>query len=130
MAPKPPTLSRREREIMDVVYSLGEATATDVHERLSDAPANAAVRNHLRILEEKGHLTHRQVGKRYVYRARVSKLRTGRSALERVLRVYFGESLPNAVAAHLADPSAEISVEELNALDELVREAKKKRTQQ
>lgn len=123
--PKPSMLTRREREIMDVVHSLNEATATEIRERMIDPPANAAVRTHLRILEEKGYLSHRQDGKRYVYRAKKSKLRSGRSALDRVLSVYFGASLEKAVAAHLADPSADVSEEELDALDQLIREARK-----
>jgi predicted transcriptional regulator len=121
------TLSRREREIMDVVYALGEATANEIQARLADPPANAAVRNQLRILEEKGHLTHRKDGKRFVYRPSRSKLRSGRSALGRVIQVYFEDSLPKALSAHLADPSSTISEEELDALDKLVKEAKRKR---
>ena len=80
--PQPSKLSRREREIMDVVHSMGEATAAEIRERMTDPPANAAVRTHLRILEEKGQLAHRSEGKRYVYRAKKSKLRSGRSALD------------------------------------------------
>ena len=122
--PAPNKLSRREREIMDVIFLLEQATATEIQERLSDPPSNTAVRTHLRILEEKGVITRRQDGKRFIYRAKQSKKRVGKSALGQVLKVYFGQSLQKAVAAHLADPKANITEDELDALDELIREAR------
>jgi len=125
MSPEQPSkLSRREREIMEVIYSLGEATATQIQKQLTDPPANAAVRNHLRILEQKGHLNRRQEGKRYIYRANRSKLRSGRSALGRVLKVYFEDSLPKAISAHFADPTSKLSDEELDALEQIVKAAR------
>lgn len=127
MSPSDAKLSRREREIMDLIYLLGEATATEIQKRMDDAPSNTSVRTLLKILEEKGHLTHRVDGKRYVYKARQSKLRSGRSALDRVLRVYFGASLEKAVSAHLADPKADITDDELNALDDLIQKAREEK---
>src|SRR5262245_55591101 len=82
-------LSRRERQIMDVIYALGEATALDVHASLPDAPSRTAVRTLLRILEEKGHLNHRLDGVRFVYRPCKAREFAGPSALQRVLRIFF-----------------------------------------
>src|SRR5690242_2866945 len=92
-------LSRRERQIMDVVYARGEVTAGQVRAELPDAPSNTAVRTLLRILEEKGHLKHRQDGLRYIYQPSRRRGTVGRSALARVLRTFFDGSLEKAVAA-------------------------------
>jgi predicted transcriptional regulator len=119
-------LSRRERQIMDVVYGLGEATATEVVAGLTDPPTKTAVRTMLRILEQKGHLSHRQEGLRFIYRARRPRARAGRSALERVLRTFFEGSLEKAVAAHLGDEATGLSTEELDRLAELIEQARKK----
>ena len=120
------SLSRRERQIMDIVYARGEATAADVHGGLPDAPTKTAVRTLLRILEDKGHLTHRQDGLTYVYRASRPRGRAGRSALRRVLQTFFDGSLEKAVAAHLGDAATELSSEELNRLADLIDQARKK----
>jgi len=119
-------LSRREREIMEVIHAAQELSAADIREQLSNPPANAAVRNHLRILEQKGQLTRRKEGRKFLYRAKESRLRTGRSAIGRVIDVYFGASLQKAVAAHMANPGADVSEEELDALEKLIRDAKSK----
>ena len=119
-------LSRREREIMEIIFSIGTATATEVMESLLDAPCNAAVRRHLRILEEKKLLTHSVDGKRFVYRPVKSKKRVAKSALGKLLKVYFGNSLQKAVAAHLSDPEADLSEDELNELEDLIKNAKEK----
>jgi BlaI family penicillinase repressor len=121
-----PQLSRRERQIMEAIYARAEATAADVCAALPDAPTYTAVRTLLRILCEKGHLTYRRAGKKYVYRARRPRQRAGRSALRRVLQVYFGDSLEQALAAHLTDPSADLSSEELSRLSGLIEEARRK----
>jgi predicted transcriptional regulator len=119
-------LSRRERQIMDVIYARGMATAAEVHAALPDPPSKTAVRTLLRILESKGHLTHAQDGPRYVYRAVRSRERVGRSSLRRVLDTFFGGSLERAVAAHLTDATTEMSPEELKRLSQLIQEARKK----
>lgn len=119
-------LSRRERQIMDSVYVRGEATAAEVCAAIPDAPSYTAVRTLLGILCEKGHLTYRRAGKKYVYRARRPKQRAARTALRHVLQVYFGDSLENAVASHLADPSADLSADDLSRLSALIEEARKK----
>lgn len=119
-------LTRREREIMEFIFSQGSATATEVMESLADPPCNAAVRRHLRILEEKNLLTHSVDGKKFVYRPIKSKKRVAKSALGNLLKVYFGNSLQKAVAAHLTDPKANVSEDELDALEEMIRNARKK----
>jgi predicted transcriptional regulator len=119
-------LSRRERQIMDVVYALGEATAAAVADRLPEPPTRTAVRTMLRILEQKGHLRHRQEGLTFVYRASRPRARAGRTALQRVLRTFFDGSLEKAVAAHLADGANELSAEELDRLADLIEQARKK----
>jgi predicted transcriptional regulator len=120
------SLSRRERQIMDVVYALGEATAAAVAERMPDPPTRTAVRTMLRILEQKGHLAHRQEGLAFVYRASRPRSRAGRTALQRVLRTFFDGSLEKAVAAHLGDAANEMSAEELDRLADLIEQARKK----
>src|SRR4051812_34987655 len=87
------SLSRRERQIMDAVYARGEATAADVMAGLPDPPTKTAVRTMLRILEQKGHLSHVQDGLTFVYRATRPRARAGRTALQRVLRTFFDGSL-------------------------------------
>ncbi len=119
-------LSRRERQIMDIIYARGEASAADVHQALPDAPTRTAVRTLLRILEEKGHLTHTQVGLSYVYRPNRPRGTAGRSALRRVLATFFEGSLEKAVAAHLGDPTADLAPEELARLANLINQARKK----
>jgi BlaI family transcriptional regulator, penicillinase repressor len=119
-------LSRRERQIMDVVYRLGQATAAEVLAGLPDPPGKTAVRTLLRILEEKGHLRHRQEGLAYVYLPSRPRDQAGRSALRRVLQTFFDGSLEKAVAAHLGDAAADLSPEELGRLAELIRQARKK----
>jgi predicted transcriptional regulator len=119
-------LSRRERQIMDVIYANGSATAAEVHAALPDAPSKTAVRTLLRILENKGHLTHFQDGPRYVYRAVRSRERIGRSSLKRVLDTFFGGSLERAVAAHLTDAAVDLSADELKKLSQLINQARKK----
>jgi BlaI family penicillinase repressor len=119
-------LSRRERQIMDVIYARQSATAAEVHAALPDPPSKTAVRTLLRILETKGHLTHFQDGPRYVYRAVRSRERVGRSSLKRVLDTFFGGSLERAVAAHLTDSAVDLSDDELKKLSQLITQARRK----
>jgi BlaI family penicillinase repressor len=119
-------LSRRERQIMDIVYARGEATAADVFHDLPDPPSKTAVRTLLRILEEKGHVKHRQDGLKYVYQPSRPRGRAGRSAFQRVLQTFFDGSLEKAVAAHLGDSATDLSDEELARLANLINEARKK----
>ena len=119
-------LSRRERQIMQVIYRLGQATAVDVHAALPDAPSRTAVRTLLRILEEKGQLRHVQQGLTYVYEPTRPRGQAGRSAFRRLLDTFFEGSLEKAVAAHLGESASVLSNEELDRLAELIRQARKK----
>lgn len=118
-------LSRRERQIMDVVYRLGEASAAEVMENLPDPPSYSAVRAMLRILEEKGHLKHTKNRAKYIYRPTRPRKRVGRSALKRVLSTFFDGSPENAVAALLEDSDLEISDEQLARMADLIGRARK-----
>lgn len=121
----PTRLSRRERQIMDIVYRLEQATAADVVEALPDPPSYSAVRATLRILEEKGHLEHRQDGPRYVFFPTVSRERARRSALKQMIRTFFDGSTEQAMAALLDISASRMSQEELDRLGELIDHAKR-----
>ncbi len=123
---EPVRLSRRERQIMDVIYARGKATASEVWGDLPDPPSRTAVRTLLRILEDKGHLAHTQQGREYVYHPLQQRKAAGQSAMRRVVRTFFGGSLEKAVAAHLSDPNAELSKDDLQRLQALIRDAKKR----
>ncbi|HMC10945.1 MAG TPA: BlaI/MecI/CopY family transcriptional regulator [Pirellulaceae bacterium] len=127
MADKPGDgLSRRERQIMDVIFASGEATAVEVADRLPDPPTKTAVRTLLRILEEKGHLKHVQRGREFLYQPTQSRLRASRSAFQRVLKTFFDGSLEKAVAAHLAGSASNLSADELERLANLIHQARNK----
>ena len=119
-------LSRRERQILDIIYRRGSASAVEVTENLPDPPTRTAVRTMLRILEDKGHLKHRKRGREYIYRPTRARARAGVSALRRVLSTFFDNSFEKALATHLADPSSELTDDELKRLSELIRGARKK----
>jgi predicted transcriptional regulator len=119
------TLSRRERQIMDILYRLGSATAAEVQENLAEAPSYSAVRALLRILEEKGHLKHAYDGPRYVYAPVVSRPAAQKSALKQMLKTFFDGSTSNAVAALLDMSASELSENELNRLASIVEQAKR-----
>ncbi|HEX8691372.1 MAG TPA: BlaI/MecI/CopY family transcriptional regulator [Longimicrobium sp.] len=126
--PKSPNLanlSRRERQIMDVVYRLGQASVGDVLERLPDPPSYSAVRALMRILEEKGHLKHEQDGPRYVYLPTVPADAAQQSALSHLVRTFFGGSTEAAVAALLELPEHGMSGDELERLSRLIEDARK-----
>jgi predicted transcriptional regulator len=126
MSSEQASLSRRERQIIDVIYAKGEATAADVQEALSDPPSYSAVRALLRILEEKGHVKHRQDGPRYVFMPTQPREQASRSALQRVVQTFFEGSLTDAVAALVDAESGKLSAEELRRLEAIVKAAKSK----
>jgi BlaI family penicillinase repressor len=121
------SLSRREREILDIVYAQGRASALQVVGLLAKAPTKTAVRTHLRILEEKGHLSHIQEGQTYYYQPTRPREKEGKSALRRVLNTFFESSLEQAVAAHLGQGGQPVSDEELNRIAQLIETAKQKK---
>ncbi|PYQ68460.1 MAG: CopY family transcriptional regulator [Acidobacteria bacterium] len=117
-------LSRRERQIMDVVYLLRRVTVAEVLERLPDPPSYSAVRAMLRVLENKGHLRHALEGKSYVYVPIVPRIRASRSALQNMLKTFFDGSPEKAVAALLDISRTEITDAELDRLSRLIDQAR------
>jgi predicted transcriptional regulator len=122
----PARLSRRERQIMDVLYARETATVNEVREALPDPPTDKAVRRMLEILEEKGHVKRRKRGREYRYRPTQSKRRAGERALRHVLDTFFGGAVDQAFAVHLGSKRSEIPEEELDRLSKLIEEARQK----
>ena len=126
MTPQPHhDLSRRERQIIDILYTLGRATAADVQGALPDPPSYSAVRAMLRILEDKGHVRHEQDGPRYVYRPTVARDNVKRSALKHVLQTFFDGSAEQAISALLDENSTRLSETELDRLARLIDRARR-----
>lgn len=117
-------LSRRERQIMEVIYRNGQATASDVLEALPDAPSNSAVRALLRILETKGHLRHVVDGTRYVFLPTLAPDRARRSAMQSLVNTFFEGSPEKAVAALLDVKRSELSENDLDRLSQLIENAR------
>jgi len=125
-SPAPP-LSRRERQIMDVVYRAGRATAAEVQAALASPPSYSAVRTLLRILEEKGHVRHEQNGPRYVYIPTVARDKAQRSALKHVVNTFFAGSASQVMAALIElSPRGDLDEEEIARLRRLIDNARKK----
>ena len=122
------TLSRRERQIMDILYSRGRATAAEIHEAMADPPTYSAVRAKLRVLEEKGHVRHEEEALRYVYLPTVARDTARRSALRHMVSTFFEGSVEEAVAALLDLSAARLSEEELDRIATLVKQAGKGET--
>jgi predicted transcriptional regulator len=118
-------LSRRERQIMDVVYAARQVSAAEVRAGLPDPPSYSAVRALLRILVDKGHLKHRNVGGKYLYTPTHPRENVARSALQRVLQTFFDNSATKAVAALLDASDGRLSDAELNQLQQLLDDARK-----
>jgi predicted transcriptional regulator len=118
-------LSRRERQIMDAIYQRGQATAAEVLEGMPSPPSYSAVRATLRLLEEKGYLTHQQDGLRYVYSPTLSRERARQSAMKQMLQTFFDDSAEEAVAALLNISRSKLSDEELERLARLIDDARK-----
>ncbi|MCX6613237.1 MAG: BlaI/MecI/CopY family transcriptional regulator [Acidobacteria bacterium] len=119
------TLSRRERQIMDVLHRLGKASAADIEAELPDAPSYSAVRAHLRTLEEKGHLRHEVEQLRYVYFPTVNPERARKSAVRHLVDTFFGGSPADAVAALIDPKSAKLKKADLDRLAQLIEEARR-----
>ena len=117
-------LSRRERQIMDIIYELKEATAARVLELLPAPPSYSAVRALLRVLEEKGHLTHKQDGPRYVFLPTLPREEARENALKHLLKTFFDNSTEKAVAALLDISDEDLSEEEYSRLTELINKAR------
>ena len=120
----PQSLSRRERQIMDAIYRLGEASAQEVLDHLPDPPSYSAVRALLRVLVDKGHVKHREDGTRYVYAPVVSREQARRNALKQMVSTFFDGSAAQAAAALLNLKDANLSDDELNRLEALIERAR------
>ena len=118
-------LSRRERQIMNVIYQHGQATATEVMENLPEPPSYSAVRTMLRLLEEKGYVRHEQDGPRYVYTPTMSREKARQTALKQLMQTFFDDSAEQAVAALLDISKSKLSNAELDKLSALIEQARK-----
>jgi len=118
------TLTRRERQIMDVLFRRGRATAAEVMKELPGTPSYSTVRTQLRVLEEKGHVRHEEEGLRYVYMAAVRRHTARRSALKHLVNTFFEGSAEKAVAALLGGEGARVSTDELDRIADLIDKAR------
>jgi predicted transcriptional regulator len=126
---KPESLSRRERQIMDVVYRKGSANVNDVLEALPDPPSYSAVRATLGVLEEKGLLTHRKEGRRFTYVPTQSRAKARQSALQHVIQTFFDDSPEGAVAALLEMRSTDLSPEALQRIRDMIEQAEEEESE-
>jgi predicted transcriptional regulator len=120
-----PALSRRERDIMDVLFRRGRATADEVMRDLTGDPTYSTVRTQLRVLEEKGHVRHEEDGRRFVYMPSVTRAAARKVALRHVVDTFFDGSVERVVAALLGGEAARLSDDELRRIQQLVEDAKK-----
>ena len=128
MAPTPPhhtVLTRRERQIMDILFRRGRATAAEVREDLAGSPADSTVRTQLRVLEAKGHVRHEDDGIRFVYMAAVRRQAARRSALRHVIETFFDGSVERVVGALLGGEAARVTEAELKRIADMVERARK-----
>ncbi len=121
-------LSRRERQILDILYSRGKATAAEILAELPDPPSYSAARALLRILEQKGHIRHELDGPRYVFLPKVSRQKARASALKHMLATFFDGSAAEAAAALVDGSAAKLSSEELDQLQTLIDKARKEKS--
>ena len=118
-------LSRRERQIMDILYQRGRASAAEIHEAMPDRPTYSAVRAKLRVLEEKGHIRHEEQALRYVYIPTMGRETARRSALRHLVTTFFENSVEQTVAALVDLSAADLSREELERIAKLIDETKR-----
>ena len=118
-------LSRRERQIMDILYQRGRASGSEIHQALADRPSYSAVRAKLRVLEEKGHVRHEEEALRYVYLPTLARDTARRSALRHMVSTFFEGSVEEAVAALLDPTVARLSEQDLDRIARLVDDARK-----
>jgi len=117
--------SRRERQIMEILYQRGKASATEVRDAMPDAPSYSAVRALLRVLEEKGHIRHQAEGLKYVYVPVVARDKVKRSAVKHLLDTFFGNSPEQVMAALLDVSSQRLTREELDRMAAMIEQAKR-----
>src|SRR5579863_1563732 len=121
-------LSRRERQIMDILYTLGRATGPEIQERLPGQPSYSGVRTILRVLERKGHIRHVEEGMRYVWLPMVGREKATKSAIDRLVATFFDGSMKAAAAAFVDPSTANLSKEDLRDLERMIRKARKEKT--
>ena len=119
-------LGSRERQIMEIIFRRGRATAAEVLQDLPDAPSNSAVRGMLRLLEDKGHLRHEYEGPRYLYLPTADPERVSRSAMRHLVRTFFDNSAGSAVAAMLGMYEARLGDKDLDRLEDMINQARHK----
>lgn len=117
-------LSRRERQIMQVIFANGTATAKQIVDAIPDSPSRTAIRTILTILVEKGLLKFKRRGREYVYSPTRSKTKASRGALQNLLKTFYEGSLENLVASHFADPKSKLTNKELDRLEQMIKKAK------
>jgi predicted transcriptional regulator len=122
-------LSRRERQIMQIIFSRGSATAKQIVCEIPDPPSRTAIRTILTILVEKKLLKHKREGREFIYSPTGSKEKASRGALQNVLQTFFGGSIENLIASHFADPKTNNDPEALRRMEKLIKEARKKEDQ-
>jgi predicted transcriptional regulator len=118
-------LSRRERQIMDVLYERGRATAAEILAALPDPPSYSAVRALIKVLEDKGHVRHQEDGPRYVFTPSVPRSKARRNAVKHLLQTFFDDSAGEAVASLLGQSAGKLKPEELDKIEELIARARK-----
>ena len=123
-------LSRRERQIMQVIFASGSATAKEIVDQIPDPPSRTAIRTTLSILVDKKLLKYKRVGREFVYSPIRSREKASRGALQSVLSTFFGGSIENLIASHFSDPNNELSADQLKRLEKMIREARKKEENQ
>ena len=124
--PKEPKLSRRQREILEVIYACGEASILEIQERLDDAPSTMAIRRMVTLMEEKELLNRRKVGREFLYSPRQAKRHAGANALKHVVNTFFDGSVVDSLASHLGAQSGNLDNAELQEMLDLIEEARAK----
>jgi predicted transcriptional regulator len=118
-------LSRRERQIMDALYHLKRASAAEIHATVPNPPSYTAIRTHLGLLEEKGHIRHETDGTRYIYLPVVSREEMGQRAIEGVLKTFFDNSVDLVITALIKRDQTKLSEEQIKRLEQLIQQARK-----
>lgn len=118
-------LSRRERQILEALYRLGKGSAAEIREALTDPPTYTAVRTHLAILQEKGHVRYESDGTRYIYEPVVPREEMARSVIEGVLQNFFGGSVEKVVATLIDREESQVTPEQLDRLAQIIEEARR-----
>jgi len=121
----PDELSRRERQIMETLYRLGRASAAEIHESMPNPPTQTAVRTHLAVLEEKGHIRHSRAGAKHIYEPVVSREQMAKTVMDGVVENFFGGSIEHVVATLIDPDEPKLSDEQLDRLSKMIEQAKR-----